>query len=226
MNQIHHYPLGLSHLRTLHTTILTLPLPSGITYAKRSEASLTAVEGGGTVIHAVNALSFNTEETIFTRCERIGMPSDELEARFWKKVGCGSDSECWEWKASTRRGYGLFWNGERTVNAHRFAYLLDRGEEAEDFVLHDCDNPLCCNPAHLHDGDASQNTNEWYSRQNASEHFFGESNPNATLTEPEVKEIKHRLGDDTQAELAEEFGVKPPAISHIANGVTWSDVEP
>ena len=62
MTQIDPHPLGLLPIPTLHTTILALPLPSGITYAKRSEASLSVVEAADTVIHAVKALTTNESQ--------------------------------------------------------------------------------------------------------------------------------------------------------------------
>lgn len=53
MIQITPLPVSLSHLGTLHTTILALPLPTGVAYAKRSEASVAGAKAADTVIHAV-----------------------------------------------------------------------------------------------------------------------------------------------------------------------------
>ena len=51
-----------------------------------------------------------------------------VEQRFWEKVGDYSDPiKCWLWTAASTIGhgkqrYGLFWDGERLVQVHRFSY--------------------------------------------------------------------------------------------------------
>lgn len=77
------------------------------------------------------------------------MPS-RLE-RFMAKV---QRDGCWWWTgARSSGGYGNFWNGERTVGAHRFAYeafigSIPNGHEL-DHVL--CNNGPrgCVNPLHV-----------------------------------------------------------------------------
>lgn len=61
------------------------------------------------------------------------------------------ENGCWEWQGATNgHGYGqLGYNGKRTT-AHRLSYELSNGEiPAGVLVRHTCDNPPCCNPAHL-----------------------------------------------------------------------------
>jgi len=58
---------------------------------------------------------------------------------------------CWNWQRSRRSGrYGhVQWNGKVTA-AHRvFAYMFLGFPLDSRFVLHKCDNGLCCNPKHL-----------------------------------------------------------------------------
>lgn len=82
-------------------------------------------------------------------------PSAERVARFWAKVAKGGPDECWEWMASENgKGYGLFWDGQRMVYAHRFVYELEVGPIPEGFVLdhvrdRGCTRRNCVNPAHL-----------------------------------------------------------------------------
>jgi hypothetical protein len=54
---------------------------------------------------------------------------------------------CWEWQRSKDwNGYGLTHRGI----AHRLAYEAFVGPIPDGMlVLHTCDNPPCCNPAHL-----------------------------------------------------------------------------
>lgn len=79
---------------------------------------------------------------------------------FWTKVdkSAGPD-KCWPWAKGRRAdGYGqLRWEG-RVVRAHRVAYQLTYGDIASDLVvMHLCDNPPCCNPAHLRLGTCLDN---------------------------------------------------------------------
>jgi len=93
------------------------------------------------------------------------MSADPVLDRYLAKVdmSAGPD-ECWPWTASTNDGgYGLFWNGERLVRAHRFAFQLAHDREADGDVDHTCHNDSgcrggdtcqhrrCCNPFHLED---------------------------------------------------------------------------
>lgn len=95
--------------------------------------------------------------------------------RFWSKVdrSAGIDS-CWTWTASrTPGGYGSFRGpggrrSGRLLKAHRLAYVLGQGRpidlKVSDQVCHHCDNPPCCNPAHLYLGDIATNTADRMSR--------------------------------------------------------------
>lgn len=84
-------------------------------------------------------------------------------ARFWAKVHiCGPD-DCWPWlRAVDRDGYGWFTVGthrdHRPYRAHRIAFIISFGVIPDTVhVLHDCDNPPCCNPAHLWPGSNAEN---------------------------------------------------------------------
>jgi hypothetical protein len=87
------------------------------------------------------------------------------EERFWAKVDrSGGPDACWLWTAGTfrlRNGYGKFGAdpaASRTVYAHRFAYELSHGPIPPGLlVCHHCDNPPCCNPAHLFLGTIADN---------------------------------------------------------------------
>lgn len=58
---------------------------------------------------------------------------------------------CWQWTATfTDEGYGNFWNGERMVGAHRWAYENFKGPIPPGTELdHLCRNRWCVNPEHL-----------------------------------------------------------------------------
>jgi hypothetical protein len=82
-------------------------------------------------------------------------------ARFWARVAKGDG--CWSWTGGTNRnGYGTLHMGGHTIRkpwrAHRFSWVLHNGPIPDGlWVLHKCDNPPCCNPAHLFLGDRRAN---------------------------------------------------------------------
>jgi hypothetical protein len=82
----------------------------------------------------------------------------ELAKRFWSKVKIGNSEECWPWQGTkTPEGYGQFLLDGKMRYAHRVSFLLFTGAWAENYTLHDCDNPPCCNPLHLYDGTQREN---------------------------------------------------------------------
>jgi hypothetical protein len=90
-----------------------------------------------------------------------GVQMNTLLMRFWSKVAVGRSRQCWPWRgARDRYGYGQFKPESGTPKrAHRVAYEITKGTllHEEIHVLHTCDNPSCCNPAHLFEGDPKLN---------------------------------------------------------------------
>jgi hypothetical protein len=82
----------------------------------------------------------------------------EIADRIWGKIDQRGPEDCWEWKfrnPSPVPRYGRVTIGGRSPNrkrilAHRAVWILTHGAlPVELDVLHRCDNPPCCNPAHL-----------------------------------------------------------------------------
>lgn len=83
-----------------------------------------------------------------------------LAERLWSRVQRGGMAECWPWIGPRDRyGYGFISIGERRMDrTHRVAWRLSYGPILDGlFVCHRCDNPPCCNPAHLFLGTNADN---------------------------------------------------------------------
>jgi hypothetical protein len=94
--------------------------------------------------------------------ECFGASRREATARrLWARVERGQPDECWEWQGARSDGrkpyerrYGIIRRsvdeGGGRVATHRLAWEVTNGPVPDGLqVLHSCDNPPCCNPAHL-----------------------------------------------------------------------------
>jgi DNA invertase Pin-like site-specific DNA recombinase len=90
------------------------------------------------------------------------------------------------------------------------------------FVLHSCDNPPCCNPAHLRAGTQKENIEDAVERDRLAR---GRALPQAKLTEAAVREIRRRSGEGrSQRAVAAEFGVSHDTVGKILRGKRWTHV--
>lgn len=151
-------------------------------------------------------------------------------ARFWAKVDRRGPNDCWPWNACVdRKGYGKF-SLRRGINtaAHRVAYALTYGIVPDGAcVCHSCDNPLCCNPAHLWLGTVFENNTDMITkgRFRIARHD-GIHNPRARLTEFDVYSIRTRVQNgETRAAIAREYGVSYSTIDHAVRGISWKHLK-
>jgi len=92
---------------------------------------------------------------------------DAFARRFWSHVAVGRPDGCWRWRGSvsgTGFKYGqVLWRSryQTPQKAHRLAWELTAGPiPPGQCVLHRCDVPLCCNPAHLFLGTQADNVRD------------------------------------------------------------------
>jgi hypothetical protein len=89
-----------------------------------------------------------------------------LEERLWSKVWKGAPEACWLWQSQrSLKGYGQISIKCRPHTVTRVIWKLLHGDIPPGLhVLHRCDNPPCCNPAHLFLGTAKDNTQDMLSK--------------------------------------------------------------
>src|SRR5262245_26563437 len=143
-------------------------------------------------------------------------------ARFWGYVEKRGPDECWPWTAALRPqpfDYGVFHDEHETLwRAHRYAFFLTHGFVPK-VVRHTCDNPPCCNHAHLVHGKKKDNTADMYARGRAP---IGMLHGIVKLTDDQVREI--RASSELQRVIAERFGVDRAHISLIRSRKIWKHV--
>ncbi len=143
-------------------------------------------------------------------------------SRFWNHISKTPD--CWIWNGCRDKdGYGVFSANGVPYRAHRIAWMLVNGSVPDGLILrHSCDNPSCCNPAHLSIGTHADNVADKLSRNRGAK---GESINTAKLTEADVLKIREVFATGVSCfVLADMYGVLPCNIYRIASGKYWRHV--
>lgn len=179
---------------------------------------------------------------------RQGRTLSQLREHFWTRVQENQETGCWEWQGSrnVKSGYGYLTAyavfGRLPQPCHRVAWILTFGEIPDDlWVLHQCDNPPCVNPAHLFLGTVQDNATDKmakgrhrYGVRYGEEHWTHkcpervakrEKHGGAKLTATQVEEIRqlHRDTLLTEQEIADRYGISRPAVSAIITNRHWRE---
>lgn len=162
-----------------------------------------------------------------------GCKKNDVEI-LWSKVNKKSKDECWPWLGHiTEKGYGRVRFEGKKYYAHRVIFNLqfpnvielaapkiDR--DTKGFLLHKCDNPICCNPNHLFVGSQLDNIRD-RDQKNRHADFSGEKNPNSKFNKEQVQEMKlEKAKGKTAASIAKERGVSYSCIKRLLRGVTYN----
>jgi hypothetical protein len=147
-----------------------------------------------------------------------------VRAGIYERIDMRGLEECWPYLGHIDKdGYGKFW--VRKYNqlwpAHRYVWhIFHPGQPIADLVLHWCNNPACCNPAHLRDGSQSTNIQYMY---DCDRGFRGEDHHLAKLTEVGVRAI--RKDNRILSDIARDYDVSSYAIWAVKKGLTWKHVK-
>lgn len=136
------------------------------------------------------------------------------------------DRGCWIWQGhTTTDGYGYARACGLMIRAHRLSYALHYGDLPEGAIIcHTCDVPLCVNPDHLYAGDEITNWLDMVERERPKR-INGELRICTRLTPERIREARERHAKgETQASIAQDFGVHQSAISRAVRSLTWAHV--
>lgn len=147
----------------------------------------------------------------------------EISERFWNGVSVGEPESCWMWnRHRDPRGYGRINIFHHVWLAHRISFLLNNGHLEESMhICHHCDNPPCCNPAHLFEGTDLDNQRDACLK---GRHIKGEDMSNSKLSVDLVKEIRGRYVRRKfgRGKLAAAYGVSSTCVQKILERKMWA----
>ena len=116
---------------------------------------------------------------------------------FRARINTDGPGGCWIWTDYTNiMGYGATrsFDGTPMVAVHRLIWQFSHGNiTSEQFVLHKCDVPRCCNPEHLFLGNDAINHADMVAK---GRHAHGERTNRAKLTEAQALAIMQQRPTD------------------------------
>jgi len=116
--------------------------------------------------------------------------------------------------------YGLVWDGEKQIKAHRAVWRrYNPGKPMPPVVRHRCDVTMCCRRGHLLGGTQKSNVRDMFRRKRRVI-ARGIGNPNGALTDAQVEAI---LRDPRrQIDIAKDYECGQSTVSRIKRLVRTS----
>lgn len=128
------------------------------------------------------------------------------------------DSDCWWWTGCLNtQGYGEVYYDGRQHLVHRLIFSMLHESPGGSWVLHECDNPVCCNPGHLYLGTARDNSNDMIAR--------GRHRPSKTAAKLSPEDvIAIRLAYPAvknYSAIGRLYGIDRQTVADAVVGATW-----
>lgn len=163
-------------------------------------------------------------------------PSPRKIQLFWKKIERLGPDDCWLCKNERHGKHPQSRLNGWYTSTYRIAFILDLMAQGrcipDNFnklnVCHNCDEPWCCNPAHLWLGTQGNNLDDMRIKGRAGDcRIFGERHGRCVVTDAQVEEIiaLYASGEHSQRDLAKRFGLGCTQISRIVRGETRIKVD-
>ena len=150
--------------------------------------------------------------------------SDRDKERFWSHVDKASTPDtCWIWRGHLDSdGYGRFTTGryrdQKHWRAHRVSAAI-AGMVVGKVVMHTCDNPPCCNPAHLVSATQRHNRYDCVDKRRGA---TSERGGNAKITFEKAEQIRarHEAGETLRC-IARDLQISYNIVRNAARRATY-----
>jgi DNA-binding NarL/FixJ family response regulator len=155
---------------------------------------------------------------------KAGKPQNTPEV-LWSKVDVKSKNECWPWKGSIENGYGRTWINDKGYYAHRVIFNLANpdmielkaptNKKAKGFLMHLCDNRICCNPNHLQVATLRENNLDMHQKGRVK-HKIGGDHHRSVFTNQQIEKIMDlRQNGLTMSMIAEKMNANKSTIKSL-----------
>ena len=144
----------------------------------------------------------------------------------WDLIDKRQPDECWTWKGCVNStGYGSMTVSQVVYSAHRIVFYLTNpdaitlkapaNKKLKQFILHSCDNRLCCNPAHMSVGNYDDN-NKDAAQKGRSKAPRGANHKKAKLTQDQAERIRDIAKNGlTYVDIGKMFNIHANNVSRI-----------
>jgi hypothetical protein len=136
----------------------------------------------------------------------------------WIDMRGGNNEECWPWKGKLNKKDGRPYFTIEGKRRPSYVIVLElssgKAQKKGQMALHNCDNPICCNPSHLNWGYHQDNMDEMKERDRHG------------LPKIVVRAINNLLNEGvTHLSIAKLYGVSRETITAINNGRSHKGIE-
>jgi len=156
---------------------------------------------------------------------KSGKPQNTPEV-LWSKVDVKNFDDCWPWIGSvTENGYGRTWINDKGYYAHRVIFNLanpnmielsaPKNKKAQGFLMHTCDNRICCNPNHLRVADLRENNLDARVKGRVKHKSGGEHHRSVFTNEQIEKIVFLRQNGATAKIIAEKLNAKKATVKSL-----------
>jgi hypothetical protein len=156
---------------------------------------------------------------------KSGKPQNTPEV-LWSKVDVKNPDDCWPWIGSvTENGYGRTWINDKGYYAHRVIFNLanpnmielsaPKNKKAQGFLMHTCDNRICCNPNHLRVADLRENNLDARVKGRVKHKSGGEHHRSVFTNEQIEKIVFLRQNGATAKIIAEKLNAKKATVKSL-----------
>ena len=142
-----------------------------------------------------------------------GRPANTPDV-LWSKVDKRGPDDCWPWTGLVEKsGYGRTWINDAGYYAHRVIFdLVNPGQielrapankKAKGFLMHSCDNRVCCNPAHLKVADLAENNRDC-DEKGRRVMPSGANHHRSVFTDQEIEQVMQMMREGKSARMIAE----------------------